>query len=343
MNKYLCFTLFLLFTAFISREATLHFPSSWPQPVYDFLKNPIDKNKVFLGRVLFYDPILSANNSVSCESCHSPFSAFTHIDHALSHGIYDSIGKRNSPALMNLAWKKSFMWDGAIHHLDVQALAPISHPLEMGSSIKEVVAKLQSSKKYRQLFYEAYGDSLATGEKTLKAISQFLLTLVSANAKYDRVMDGRETFTDQEQKGYVLFQKNCASCHKEPLFTNDDFANNGLPIDPHLDDHGRMDITMSAADADKFKVPTLRNIEYTYPYMHDGRFKKLSEVLHHYSDGIVSSNTLAIQLKNKITLLSEEKVDLIAFLLTLSDKEFVFNANHGYPKEIISSFTKDQK
>ena len=341
MIKYISILLFLLITAFTTRESNFSYPSSWPKPTYDFSKNPIEKNKVILGRVLFYDPILSENNSISCESCHSPYSAFTHIDHALSHGIYDSIGTRNSLALMNLAWKKTFMWDGAINNLDMQALAPISHPLEMGSSIKKVVIKLQASKKYRQLYFQAYGDSIPTGEKTLKAISQFLLTLVSSNSKYDKVMSGDLQFTTQEKNGYALFQKNCSSCHREPLFTNDEFANNGLPDNPTLKDKGRMHITLDSTDTYKFKIPTLRNIEYTYPYMHDGRFKKLSEVMNHYTSGIIQSKTLAPELKEKIKLTENEKVDLISFLLTLSDKEFVFNSNHSYPKEIISSTAKD--
>jgi cytochrome c peroxidase len=341
MIKYISILLFLLITAFTTRESNFSYPSSWPKPTYDFSKNPIEKNKVNLGRVLFYDPILSENNSISCESCHSPYSAFTHIDHALSHGIYDSIGTRNSPALMNLAWKKSFMWDGAINNLDMQALAPISHPLEMGSSIKKVVIKLQASKKYRQLYFQAYGDSIPTGEKTLKAISQFLLTLVSSNSKYDKVIRGDEQFSPQEKIGYTLFQKNCSSCHREPLFTNDEFANNGLPENPSLKDKGRMQITLDSMDAYKFKIPTLRNIEYTFPYMHDGRFKKLSEVMNHYTAGIIQSKTLAPELKEKIKFTENEKVDLISFLLTLSDKEFVFNSNHTYPKEIISSTAKD--
>lgn len=341
MNKYLYILFFLFITAFTTRESNLSYPSLWPKPTYDFSKNPIEKNKVNLGRVLFYDPILSENNSISCESCHSPYSAFTHIDHALSHGIYDSIGTRNSPALMNLAWKKSFMWDGAINNLDMQALAPISHPLEMGSSIKNVVIKLQASKKYRQLYFHAYGDSIPTGEKTLKAISQFLLTLVSANSKYDKVMSGTEQFSVQEKNGYALFQKNCSSCHREPLFTNDEFVNNGLLENPILKDKGRMHISLDSTDAFKFKTPTLRNIEYTFPYMHDGRFKKLSEVMNHYTTGIIQSKTLAPELIENIQLTENEKVDIISFLLTLSDKEFVFNSNHAYPKEIISSVAKD--
>ena len=332
MRKYaivfLCFFLF----AFVIKESLFTVPEYFPLPVYDFSKNPLTENKILLGRTLFYEPMLSNNNTISCESCHSPFSAFTHIDHNLSHGIHDSIGTRNSPALMNLAWQKYFMWDGAVNNLDMQALAPISHPAEMGSSINEVVEKLNASEKYRKLFYNAYGDNTATGEKTLKAISQFMLTLVSANSKYDKVMRKESNFTEQEANGYLLFKNNCASCHTEPLFTNGNFENNGLPMDLLLKDIGRMKVTSNKNDSLKFKVPSLRNIEYSYPYMHDGRFKKISEVLNHYTNGIQPSKTLATQLKHGIQLSSNEKVDIIAFLLTLSDKEFVFNPKFQYPK-----------
>ena len=243
----------------------LKYPKNWPKPAYDFTKNPLTKEGIELGRRLFYDPRLSRDGMVSCSNCHLSFTAFTHVDHALSHGIEDRIGTRNSPALMNLAWSKSFMWDGAINHLDFQALAPISHPSEMDNSIEKVVQKIQVEPVYKALFFDAFGDSGVTGERLLKAISQFELTLISANAKYDRVVLGQEQFTDQEQNGYLIFQKKCASCHVEPLFTNAGFEKNGLPIDSTLNDFGRMKITQQAADSLKFKVPTLRNIEFSYP------------------------------------------------------------------------------
>ncbi len=312
-------------------------PKNWPKPIYDFSKNPFTEEKIELGRALFYDPILSADNTISCASCHSQYSAFTHIDHPLSHGIGDSIGSRNSPALMNLAWQKSFMWDGAINHLDMQALAPISHPDEMGEKIEHVAGKLQRSALYPSLFLKAFNDSVITGETTLKAISQFMLTLVSSNSKYDSVMRKQTVFTAQEQNGYQLFQKNCNSCHTEPLFTNGLFENNGLTVDATLNDFGRMKITQNSDDSLKFKVPTLRNIEFSYPYMHDGRFKKLGDVLKHYTSGIHQSKTLAKQLQNPIILSSNERVDIIAFLLTLSDKEFLFNPAFSYPKNIFNS------
>ena len=323
-----CFFLF----AFAIADQPFAVPKNFPKTVYNFSKNPLAEDKIFLGRTLFYDPILSKNNTISCESCHSPFAAFTHIDHKLSHGIADRIGTRNAPALMNLAWQKTFMWDGAVNNLDMQSLAPISHPSEMGSNIREVVDKLSISSKYRPLFYKAFGDSVATGERTLKAMAQFMLTLVSADSKYDKMMRMEASFTTQEQKGYLLFKKNCASCHTEPLFTNGNFENNGLPIDIILKDIGRMKITKKTTDSLKFKVPTLRNIEYSYPYMHDGRFRKLSDALNHYTNGVQKSKTVAPQLQNGIALTSNEKVDIVSFLLTLSDKAFVFNPKFQYPR-----------
>jgi cytochrome c peroxidase len=309
-------------------------PKHWPNPVYDFNKNPLSKERVLLGRVLFYDPILSKNNLVSCANCHSPYNAFTHVDHALSHGIFDSIGTRNSPALMNLAWHQNFMWDGAINHLDMQALAPISNPSEMGENMGSLVGKLQALPRYQSLFYAAYQDSLVTGERVLKSISQFMLTLVSAESKYDSVMRGDSKFTEQEQKGYALFKKHCNSCHTEPLFTNLQFENNGLSVDPSLNDYGRYRISQNPNDSFKFKVPTLRNISYSYPYMHDGRFTTLTQVLAHYTAVKSSSGNLAKQLRVPIGLSSNDKVDLTAFLISLNDRHFLFNANFAYPKEV---------
>jgi len=307
-------------------------PDYFPKPVYNFEQPPLDSNKIELGRILFYDPILSKDNTISCASCHSPFNAFAHTDHDLSHGIFDSIGNRNAPALFNLAWQKTFMWDGAINHLDMQALAPISHPSEMGSNINEVIKKLNESKAYKELFLNAFQDSTISTSKILKALSQFQLTLVSSNTKYDKVKMGKETFTEQEKNGYQLYKNNCASCHSEPFFSNYNFENNGLPIDPALNDMGRYVITENENDKRKFKVPSLRNLSFTYPYMHDGRFMTLQEVINHYTSGIEYSETLSLQFNKSIELSSNEKVDLISFLLTLNDKDFVFNKKHQFKK-----------
>lgn len=310
-------------------------PENWPKPVYDFSKNPICAAKVELGRKLFYDPVLSADNSISCATCHSPYNAFAHTDHAVSHGIHDRFGTRNAPALMNLAWQNTFMWDGAIHHLDQQALAPISNPDEMGENIANVVNKLNENADYSKLFSIAFGDSVITGEHTLKAISQFLLTLVSCESKYDSVQLHLTTFNEQESHGELLFMRNCSSCHTPPLFTNNGFENNGLPLDSIHCDNGRSKISGKTEDDRKFKVPTLRNIAYTAPYMHDGRFKRLQQVLNHYTDGIETTGTLSEKLKKKVILSADDKADIIAFLLTLSDRNFLFDERHSFPKELL--------
>lgn len=330
-------------TAFRGHLLKLDYPKSWPEPVYDLSKAPLTREKVELGRLLFYDPILSADGTISCSSCHLSYTAFTHVDHALSHGIHDSIGTRNSPALMNLAWSKAFMWDGGVNHLDVQALAPISHPAEMGDSLPRVIKRLQANPHYPDLFQEAFGSNEITGEHLLKALSQFQLTLVSANSKYDKVIRGESSFSEQEQKGYTLFKSHCSSCHTEPLFTNGEFVSNGLPVDSTLKDPGRMKITGNSSDSLKFKVPTLRNIEFSYPYMHDGRFKKLNQVLNHYTTGIQAHPNLDQRLAKPLNLTSNDKVDLIAFLLTLTDHEFLRNPDFGFPRENFSQLAKDSK
>jgi cytochrome c peroxidase len=332
---FLLFISFLLMGFYSIQEFTFIYPNYFPVPNYNFQKNKLDSSTIELGRALFYDPILSKDSSISCASCHSSFNAFAHTDHNLSHGINDLIGTRNAPALFNLAWQKSFMWDGAINHIDMQALAPISHPKEMDENIEHIVNKLKSTPIYKSLFFNAYHDSLITGERVLKSLSQFQLTLVSANSKYDEVKQGKATFTAQEQNGYLLFLKNCNSCHTEPLFSNYDFANNGLPIDSSLNDYGKGAITLQAEDSLLFKIPSLRNLSYTYPYMHDGRFKKLNQVLNHYTSTILQSKTLSKELKSPIILSTNERVDLVAFLLTLNDKSFVFEPKFQFPKNIL--------
>lgn len=330
-----CFTAIVCLAFSSVNRGSVEYPEYFPPPVYDFTHNQATQEKVEVGRALFYDPILSRDQSISCASCHSPYNAFAHTDHDLSHGINDQIGTRNAPPLFNLAWQSSFMWDGAINHLDMQALAPISHPGEMDESIEHVVQKLQAKTIYPPLFYKAFGDSIITGEYVLKALAQFQLSLVSTNAKYDKVKQGAEAFTEQEAKGYALFKSNCNSCHTEPLFSNYKFANNGLPVDTTLNDYGKGAITYLAKDSLLFKVPTLRNLSFTYPYMHDGRFKKLNQVLKHYTEGIVQSHTLADELKAPLTLDSYERTDLISFLRTLNDKFFVFDPKNKYPRELL--------
>jgi len=333
------FILWMLFFAYIAFSGIpfndpIEIPKHFPKPIYSFSNNPITVEKIELGRALFYDPILSKDSTISCSSCHSQYNAFAHVDHALSHGIRDQIGRRNAPALMNLAWQKLFMWDGAINHLDMQSLFPITHPKEMDENLEHVISKLQQTNIYPKLFFKSYGDTLITGEHTLKAISAFMVSLVSSHSKYDSMILKQALFIQQETKGYKLFKKHCNSCHTEPLFTNLKFENNGLPVDTTLNDFGRISITHQSTDSLKFKVPTLRNIEFTYPYMHDGRFKRLSEVINHYTSGIHNHPTLSKQLQEPIHLSSNDKVDLMAFLLTLTDKRFLFDPRYGYPRDL---------
>ena len=325
---------FLLFTmGFVLIDLPVFkVPIGWPKPVYDFKKNNFSNEKILLGRLLFYDPILSKDNTISCASCHSPYNAFAHTDHALSHGIGDSIGFRNAPALINLAWQKSFMWDGAISDLDEQAVFPITHPKEMGEKLNHVIQKINQSEKYKNIIASAYGIDSINKQQLLQSISQFILSLVSSNSKYDSVMQHKLSFTTQELKGYQLFKKNCSSCHTEPLFTNGNFKNNGLKPSAILIDYGRMRVTQNKKDSLFFKVPTLRNLSYTYPYMHDGRFTKLSEVLLHYTSNVDQNSNVSKELQQPIILTPNEKVDLISFLLTLNDRSFAFNPNYSFIK-----------
>jgi cytochrome c peroxidase len=310
----------------------LEIPDQFPKPVYDFSKNPLTEEGFQLGRNLFYDPILSRDNTISCASCHSQNNGFTHVDHDVSHGIEGKKGTRNSLALINLAWSKNFMWDGGVNNLEVQAINPITNPVEMDEKLDNVVAKLQKSQKYRLLFSNAFGNEKVTSQRLLKALAQFTAALVSTNSKYDKVMRHETVFTEQEQKGYELFKVNCASCHKEPLFCDDKFENNGLKPDADFKDGGRIKITKNRKDSLRFKVPTLRNIELTGPYMHDGSIKNLPMVLFHYADDIYYSPTLSKQLDKKIVLNEQDKDNLHQFLKTLTDESFINDPRFQYPR-----------
>jgi len=228
------------------------------------------------------------------------------------------------------------MWDGAINHIDMQALAPISHPKEMNSSIIGVVNKLNKNQFYRNLFFRAFNDSAITGTKILKALSQFQLTLVSDQSKYDKVKNGNDSFSKQEKNGYALFKKNCNNCHSEPLFSTYDFKHNGLKGDPYLKDYGRWNITKNKKDSMLFKTPSLRNLSYTFPYMHDGRFNTLYQVLDHYTTIQKENPLISNELKESIVLTENQKTDLVAFLLTLNDKKFVTNKNFQFPAKVFS-------
>jgi len=310
-------------------------PKKWPKPVYTFENNPLTEEGFQLGRKLFYDPILSRDSTISCASCHLQYTGFTHVDHTVSHGIYGRKGTRNSPALINLAWNKSFHWDGGVNHIEVQGINPIQHVAEMDNTLEEVIRSLQRSTSYPAQFEKVFGKKEITTSDIMKALTQYTASLVSSNSKYDQVMrkDKGVAFTSQEKNGLKLFQQHCTACHTEPLFTNTFFASNGLKMDSLLKDTGRYGITYQGKDSMQFKIPTLRNIEFTFPYMHDGRYKKLKDVINYYSDGIDPGNRyLHNSLQKPLNFTEIQKKDILSFLLTLTDKTFLYNIRFSFPR-----------
>ena len=299
----------------------LYVPQGWPEPHYDFAGNPVTSAGFALGRRLFYDPILSRDGSIACGNCHQQFAAFAHLDHRVSHGIGGVNGRRNTPGLFNLAWQPELMWDGSAHHLETQPVAPISNPLEMGGSLALAVDKLRRDPRYPVLFEQAFGSPGVDSQRLLRALAQFTGTLVSADSRYDRHQRGEEAFTAQEQAGLELFRQRCAACHREPLFSDFSYRNNGLDATPH--DAGRATISGRAEDQGRFRVPSLRNVALTAPYMHDGRYDTLQQVLDHYSAGIQPSSTLDPLLANTAPLSPEQRAALLAFLDTLTDDHFI--------------------
>ena len=302
-------------------------PAGWPKPPGDiFARNRLSEQGFQLGKKLFYDTRLSADGNISCANCHQQFAAFATYDHDFSHGLNDQHTTRNAPALFNLAWMTSYHWDGGINHIEVQPLSPITSPTEMAESLDNVLAKLKKDSSYPKLFKAAFGSSEITSQRMLKALAQFTGSIVSANSKYDKVQRGEATFTYSEANGYALFKANCASCHKEPLFTDQSFRNNGMPINDFLKDYGRMKITGDSRDSLKFKVPSLRNVMVTFPYMHDGRFYSLSAVIDHYRTGIIRTQpTLDPLLVNSMSFTNTQKNELIYFLNTLTDTSVTRN------------------
>ncbi len=307
-------------------------PAGWPAPAYDFAANPLTKQGIALGRKLFYDGLLSKDGQFPCASCHQQPAAFGTFDHDLSHGFNNSHTLRNAPPLQNLAWHREFHHDGGINHLDLQPLAPITAPNEMAETIDNVLNKLRNDPAYPGLFKAAFGSTDISTKRMTQALSQFMLTMVSADSKYDRVKRGAATFTLPEQLGYDIFQQKCGSCHKEPLFTDLSYRNAGLPMDNVLRDAGRMRITRNPADSLKFKVPSLRNVMVSRYYGHDGRFFDVLNVFDHYQSGVQKSGTLDPLLQNGISLSNFERGQLLAFLLTLTDDEFLKNKSLAAPQ-----------
>ncbi|OJU78746.1 MAG: cytochrome-c peroxidase [Bacteroidetes bacterium 47-18] len=310
---------------FLGFEKPVHFP----EPAYHFDTNPVTEAGFKLGRKLFYEPRLSRNNTVSCGSCHIQSSGFTHHGHDVSHGIDDRLGRRNAPPIMNLAWHGTFNLDGGVFDLDLQPVVPITTFEEMDETLDNVLEKLRAHPEYPSMFREAFGSPEITTATLLKALSQFMVMCISSNSRYDSVMRNEAVFTATEQAGYTIFQRKCASCHKEPLFTDISYRNNGIGIGFN-GDPGRYGVTLDESDRYKFKVPSLRNLKYTAPYMHDGRFYTLDAVLDKYAGGMTYVQNIDPLLDKGngqygIELSAEERVQLKAFLNTLNDEHFVRN------------------
>ena len=305
-------------------------PEGWPQPVYDFKQNPVTKEGFELGRKLFYDGRLSKDGNFPCASCHQQFGAFATYDHSLSHGYNNSFTTRNAPALFNLAWQKEFMYDGGVNHLDVQPLVPITAPNEMHEVIDSVLIKLRADKEYRRMFKAAFGSELINTQRLTKALSQFLVMIVSSNSLYDKVKRGEATFNLPQRLGYDIFKQKCNVCHTEPLFTDFSYRNVGLPVDSFLNDSGRMRITRLASDSLKFKVPSLRNVMVTFPYGHDGRFYSVLDVMNHYRNGVVNGPTTDSLIKN-MKLSNYEIGQFTAFLYTLTDSTLLNDIRFSPP------------
>ncbi|PTM12139.1 MAG: hypothetical protein DA408_11855 [Bacteroidetes bacterium] len=303
--------------------------------------NPLTEAGVALGRQLFYDPILSLDSTISCGSCHRPELAFTD-GQAISRGIAGQAGRRSAPSLLNIGFHyKGVFWDGRSPNLEDQALHPLGDSLEMGANWARVARRLNNHPDYPGLYAKAFGQADLSKEQTARALAQFQRTLISANSKYDQVQRGEARFTPQEQRGWTIFfdagyptvpMAECSHCHTEPLFTNLEFANNGLDSSQHLQnfrDQGLGAVTGSTYDNGKFRVPTLRNITQTAPYMHDGRFAKLDEVIDHYNTGGQYAENVDPNVR-PLHLNEQDKADLLAFLATLTDT-FALNNPAYYP------------
>ena len=309
---------------------SIEIPDYFPEVTYNFKANPPTEKGFELGKKLFYDGKLSSDGVVSCGFCHIQDFSFTHHTHIVSHGVNGALGTRNAQPLQNMIFMNEFTWDGAAESLDAQPIIPITAEVEMNESFSNIIDKLQADEEYPQLFAEAFENGEVNTDNMLKAISQFLVMMVSADSKYDKILKNEGSqFTAEEEAGKVLFDQKCATCHAGVLFTDQSYRNNGLPIDPEYDDEGRSRVTGLQADKYKFKVPSLRNIQITYPYMHDGRFQTLAQVLDHYDSGmVVTENLDPVFQQNEnlgISLTEDEKQKIIAFLETLTDDNFLLD------------------
>ena len=295
-------------------------PEHFPEATYTLDNNPVTEKGFLLGKKLFNDPMLSRDGSVACSNCHQQGTAFADSQqHPLSKGVEDREGIRNAPSLVNMAFINEFFWDGGVTHLDFVPLNAIESDFEMDESIENVIAKLNNNETYRMLFKEAFATDEVTTPYLLHALSQFMVLMISDNSRYDQYLRGEDVLTNEELSGMELFEAKCESCHAGVLQSDFSYRNNGLDAMPL--DSGRNRITENSRDWGKFRVPSLRNVELTSPYMHDGRFETLDEVLEHYNSGIQDFATLDPSLKSGISISNDEKTKIISFLKTLTDRE----------------------
>jgi cytochrome c peroxidase len=326
----------------------LKVPSHFPDMIIPS-NNPMTVEGVELGRFLFYEKQLSGDNTMNCASCHMPQHSFSDAN-KYSVGIDGVFGNRQSMALINIGWENFFFWDGRETTLESQILEPVTNPIEMHQSWKDAIHKLNADVKYRNRFFRAFGEEGVDSVKATKAIAQFIRTMISSESKFDVMykFENNMALSTAEQAmlstvdldewaGYDLFKSlngaDCFHCHNGPLMRVKKFSNNGL--DATFSDLGRGGVTQNPEDHGKFKVTTLRNIAFTAPYMHDGRFNTLDEVIEHYSSGIHMSPTIdpLIEFANQggVQLDAQEKYLLKKFLLTLSDYNFINNPSFKDP------------
>jgi cytochrome c peroxidase len=315
---------------YVPKPLSFDMPSNFPDIAYNLDNNPLTEAGFELGKKLFYDGKLSANNAIPCAFCHEQAFAFTHHGHPLSHGVNGGIGLRNSQPIQNLAFQTDFMWDGAASHLDFQPIIPITSDLEMGETLSNVIEKLKADSYYQKQFSRAFEDGEINAANMLKALSQFMVMMVSSNSKYDKYVRNEDnvTLSQIERDGLNTFQNKCATCHATDLFTDQSYRNTGLSINPRLNDKGRFGVLENPNDLYKFKVPSLRNVEVSFPYMHDGRFATLEAVLDFYDSGMTDNGNVDASLKRAdgsfgISLSAYEKESIVAFLKTLTDNEFL--------------------
>lgn len=315
----------------VDEIVTLSFPNYFPEFTYKSV--PLTKNKIALGKKLFYEGKLSRNNTISCGFCHIQEFAFTHHGHSISHGIDNRMGIRNAPALQNLAFMTRFMWDGVIHDLDKQPISPITAIEEMDSNFPAIIQKLNQDEEYKNLFRAAFGDDEINADRILSALGQFMATIISDQSKFDQYLKGEMSLTNAEDNGRIIFEQKCSACHSGALQTDESFRNTGMYYNAELADAGRYRVTLDSVDFMKFRVPSLRNIAHTSPYMHDGRFLSLEAVLNFYSNGLEDNPRLDPILRNGetigIPLNEQEKQDLISFLKTLSDENLLINPQYS--------------